>query len=421
MGVGALTNGLDGIFIDAKRFLLNALSIVLPNEWYAALSPIVSALIVSAAILVFAPVTMMFLTWLERKTVARFQDRFGPNRVGPAGLLQPIADGVKMFLKEDIVPRGADRLLHFAVPAIATAPVFMLFLVLPFGRDMTALDLNVGLLFFLGMSAIQTPLVIAAGWSARSKYSVLGSMRSAAMLLSYEVPMVVVLLAVVMSAGTMSTAAIVEAQAGGWFIATPWGLAAFCVFVFAAAAEANRTPFDLAEAESELGAGFHTEFTGMKFAMFQMAEFLSAFASGGLAATVFLGGWQGPEVYLPGFLQGAAGLVPSWVWFHVKLYGMFFLFMWFRGTFPRLRIDQLLGFAWKFLFPMSVVVIVAAAAWSFMLAPRPGIPVPAAGRWAAAWGVGLALLVVAWLGLSAVVEREFLRMNRERGGAADAG
>ncbi|MEK7475946.1 MAG: NADH-quinone oxidoreductase subunit NuoH [Candidatus Coatesbacteria bacterium] len=409
-----MTGALDGIFVEGKRFLLNVLSTLLPNAWYAALSPLVSALVISAAILVFAPVTMMFLTWLERKTVARFQDRYGPNRVGPAGLLQPIADGIKMFLKEDIVPRDADVVMHFLIPALATAPVFMLFLVLPFGRDMTALDLNVGLLFFLGMSAVQTPLVIAAGWSSRSKYPVLGSMRAAAQILSYEIPMVVVLVAVVMSSGTMSTASIVDAQASGWFIGTPWGLAAFVVFVLAGAAEANRTPFDLAEAESELAAGFHTEFTGMKFAMFQMAEFLGTFASGGLAATVFLGGWQGPQPYLPGFLQGVAGVVPSWAWFHLKLYAMFFLFMWFRGTFPRLRIDQLLGFAWKFLFPMSLLVIVAAAIWHFMLAAGPGVPPPSVGRWLAAWGVCGGLLGAGWLGLSALIEREFARMNRPR-------
>jgi len=406
-----MSNALDGVFIEGKRFLLNLLSTLLPNDWYAALSPVVSALIISAAILVFAPVTMMFLTWLERKTVARFQDRLGPNRVGPAGILQPIADGIKMFLKEDIVPRDADRLLHFLVPAVATAPVFMVFLVLPFGRDMTALDLNVGLLFFLGLSAVQTPLVIAAGWSARSKYSALGSMRAAAQIISYEIPMVVVLIAVVMASGTMSTASIVEAQASGWYIATPWGAAGFLVFVLAAAAEANRTPFDLAEAESELAAGFHTEFTGMKFAMFQMAEFLSTFASGGLAATVFLGGWQGPEPYLPRFLQGAAGAVPSWGWFHLKLYAMFFVFMWFRGTFPRFRIDQLLGFAWKFLFPMSVLVIVAAAIWHFLLA---GPAAPSAGRLAAAWGSCAGLLAAGWLVLSIVLEGEFGRMNRPR-------
>jgi NADH-quinone oxidoreductase subunit H len=216
-----------------------------------------------------------------------------------------------------------------------------------------------------------------------------------------------------MSSGTMSTASIVDAQAYGWFITTPWGLAGFVVFVLAAAAEVNRTPFDLSEAESELAAGFHTEFTGMKFAMFQMAEFLAAFASGGLAATVFLGGWQGPGAYLPGFLQGAVGWVPSWAWFHLKLYAMFFLFMWFRATFPRLRIDQLLGFAWKFLFPMSLLVIVAAAIWHFVLAGAPGAT-PSVGRLAAAWGTCLALLGAGWVVLSAVLEREFARMSRPR-------
>jgi NADH-quinone oxidoreductase subunit H len=393
---------------------MDMLSALLPGDWYAALSPVVSALVVSTAVLVFAPVSMMFLTWLERKAVARFQDRIGPNRAGPAGLLQPIADGIKMFLKEDIVPRGADGFLHFLVPALVVAPVFTLYLVLPFGRDMTAMDLNVGLLFFLGASAVQTPLVIAAGWSTRSKYPVLGSMRSAAQILSYEIPLVLVLVAVVMSAGTMSTSAIVEAQEARWFIATPWGLAGFLVFVLASTAEANRTPFDMAEAESELVAGFHTEYAGLKFAMFQMAEFLSAFAAGGLAATVFLGGWQAPPV--PGFLAGAVSVVPSWAWFHLKLYAMFFVLIWFRGTFPRFRIDQLLAFAWKLLFPMSLLVIVAAAIWHFGLESggAPGGTGPGAARELAMWGACLGLLAVGYLGLSAILEREFSRMNRPR-------
>ncbi|MEK7765325.1 MAG: NADH-quinone oxidoreductase subunit NuoH, partial [bacterium] len=333
-----------------KDTIMRQAALVVP----APLLPILAAVVSSTAILVFAPVTMMFLTWFERKIVARFQDRLGPNRVGPFGLLQPIADGIKMILKEDIIPVGADRWVHHLTPVLAVVPVLALFLVLPFGRGMVAADLNVGVLFFLGVSGVQTPLVIAAGWGSHSKFSVLGSMRAAAQILSYELPMVLVIVAVVMASGSMSTSAIVDAQASGWYVLTPWGAAGALIFLLAATAESNRTPFDMAEAESELVAGFHTEYTGFKFALFQMAEFLSAFAAGGLAVTVFFGGWHGPA------------FLPSWAWFVLKMYAVFFVLVWFRATLPRFRIDQLLAVAWKFLFPMSLLVIASAAAWTVL-------------------------------------------------------
>jgi NADH-quinone oxidoreductase subunit H len=309
--------------------------------------------------------------------------------VGPFGLVQPVADGIKLFLKEDVVPEGADPVVHFLAPILTVVPVFMLFLVIPFGRDMVAAGLNVGLLFFLGVSSMQTPMIIAAGWGSRSKYPALGSMRAAAQILAYEVPMVMVLVAVVMVTGTMSTDGIVAAQAGRWHILEPWGVFGFLVFFTAATAEANRTPFDMAEAESELVAGFHTEYSGMKFALFQMAEYLSAFASSALAVTVFLGGWNGP------------GFLPSWGWFAVKTYAVFGILIWFRGTLPRFRIDQLMGLAWKVLFPMSLAVMAAAAVARLM----PGI----GGKLA-----GLVLLVAAYGVFSAVLMAEYERMNRPR-------
>lgn len=210
MGVGSLSESVEGIFTGAKSLMMRLAESVLPLDYL----PFVSALISGVAILGFAALTMMFLTWLERKAVARFQDRYGPNRVGPFGLIQPIADGIKMVLKEDVVPAGADRLVHHLAPVLCVAPILALYLVIPFGKGMIAADLNVGLLFFLAMSGIQTPLVIAAGWGTRSKFSVMGSMRAAAQILSYEIPMVMVIVAVVMMSGSLSTGAIVAAQAG---------------------------------------------------------------------------------------------------------------------------------------------------------------------------------------------------------------
>ncbi|MEK7475089.1 MAG: NADH-quinone oxidoreductase subunit NuoH [Candidatus Coatesbacteria bacterium] len=376
----------ETLFLDLKDFALAVAAALLPGGLLAS----VSALISAGAVLVVAPVTMMFLTWVERKGVGRFQDRYGPNRVGPFGVLQPIADGIKMILKEDIIPDGSDRLLHNIMPVLAAAPVFLLFLVLPFGRGMVAADLNVGVLFFLCISSMQSPMIISAGLGARSKYSVLGSMRAVVQVLSYEIPMVIVIVAVVMTAGSMSTSEIVAAQVrDGWFVLTPWGAFGFIVFLIAATAEANRSPFDMSEAESELVAGFHTEYSGFKFALFQMAEFLSAFASAGLAATLFLGGWQGP------------GFLPSWAWFGAKALGVYFVLVWFRATLPRFRIDQLLALAWKFLFPLSLLVVVAAAAWYFM----PLLP---------ALVTNLVLLVGGYGLLSSWILSEFIRMNAPR-------
>ena len=374
---------LETLFVDLKQFALQVAGGFLP----AGVLGLLSALISAGAVLVVAPVIMMALTWIERKGIGRFQDRYGPNRVGPYGVLQPVADGIKMVLKEDIIPRGSDVLVHNLAPVLASAPVFLLFLVLPFGRRMVAADLNVGVLFFLGVSALQTPMIIAAGLGARSKYSVLGSMRAAVQVLSYEIPMVIALVSVVMAAGSMSTSEIVSAQVrDGWYVFTPWGAFALVIFILAAAAESNRSPFDMSEAESELVAGFHTEYSGFKFALFQMAEFLGSFAAGALAATLFLGGWQGP------------GFLPSWVWFMGKAMVMYGVFLWFRASLPRFRIDQLLILAWKFLFPLSLLVVVAAAVWQFM-------------SFLPALVINAVLLLGGYAVLSWTVYREFMRSN----------
>ncbi|MBI4354896.1 MAG: NADH-quinone oxidoreductase subunit NuoH [Candidatus Omnitrophica bacterium] len=337
---------LDQIFVQFKATVIEAVGRVVPEP----LLPWCSMAFNIAVIAAIAPVIMMYLTWLERKVVARMQNRIGPNRVGLFGLGQPIADGIKMLTKEDVIPERADRLLHFAAPVLAVIPALLIFAVLPFGRNMVAVDLNAGLLYFLAVSSLGTFAVFLGGWASRSKFSLLGGMRSVAQLISYEVPMVLSVVAVVMATGTLSTVRIVEAQRSLWFLFTPWGLVAFGIFFLSGTAEANRTPFDLPEAESEIVAGFHTEYSGMKFALFYMGEFLSAFAMCGLAATLFLGGWQGPGL-------------PSWAWFLLKTYGLFFVLIWFRGTLPRLRVDQLMGLAWKFLLPLALVDMLAAGLW----------------------------------------------------------
>ena len=279
---------LDQLFVHLKHILLG----LLPEG----LRPLASSLMTIGVIAAIAPLIMMYLTWIERKLIARMQNRLGPNRVGTYGLLQPLCDGLKMLIKEDIVPRGADALLHLLAPILAVVPAILLFAELPFGRNMVAADLNVGLLYFFAVSSVGSYAVFMGGWASRSKFSMLGAMRSVAQIISYEVPGVLSVVAVIMVAGTLSTVGIVDAQAHRWFVATPWGCVACLMFFLSGVAEVNRTPFDMPEAESELVGGFHTEYSGMKFALWYMAEFLESFAVCAFTVTFFLGGWHGPAV-----------------------------------------------------------------------------------------------------------------------------
>lgn len=352
----------DTIFVVIKKAILGFLQGFLP-DWTVV---IISILISITAIAIFGPVTMMYLTWLERKVVGRIQNRYGPNRVGIFGLLQPIADGVKMLTKEDIVPQAADKVTHFLAPVIVVIPALLVFSVLPFGKGMAAVNLNVGLLFFLAISTMSTIAIFMGSWGSRNKFSLLGGMRAVAQMVSYEIPMVMSVVPVILVTGSLSTVSIVEAQLGGkWFVFTPWGFFAAIVFFLCGVAEVNRTPFDLPEGESEIIAGFHTEYSGMKFALFYMAEFMSAFAISGLTATLFFGGWDGP-------------FLPSWVWFLIKAYAMIFIMIWFRGTLPRFRVDQLMGFAWKLLLPFALLNIFVAALWQLLPAPQNWIAAGAA-------------------------------------------
>jgi NADH-quinone oxidoreductase subunit H len=309
-------------------------------------------------ILVLAPVGMMYLTWMERKVVARMQDRVGPNRVGPYGLLQPAADGIKMLTKEDVVPVNADRFFHTLAPIIVVVPSLFLFTFLPFGREIIAAPLMTGLLFFVAVGSTGTLAIFMAGWSSRSVFPLLGAVRSAAQLIAYEVPFMLALAAVPMIAGSLNMLDIVGAQAAtGWYIFTPWGFFGFGLLLTAGLAEVNRTPFDLPEAESEIVGGFHTEYSGMKFALFYMAEFLSTLALGALLSVLFLGGWTGPQIpFLPQTLQQI-------FWMAFKTFSLVFVAFWVRATLPRFRIDQLMGFAWKVLIPMGLANLLGAAVW----------------------------------------------------------
>ncbi len=413
-------SSLDQIFVQAQGMLLKLAGRFLPD---AAL-PWVSMLVTIGVIAAAAPAIMMYLTWLERKWIARMQNRFGPDRVGVYGLLQPLADGVKMLIKEEIIPQGADRLLHTLAPVLAVVPAILLFAVLPFGRNMAPVDLNVGLLYFLAVSSVSSYAIFMGGWASRSKFSVLGAMRAVAQIISYEVPGVLSVVVVIMVAGTLSLVGIVEAQAPKWYVFTPWGALGAGIFFLSGVAEVNRTPFDMPEAESELVGGFHTEYSGMKFALWYMAEFLESFAICAMTTTLFLGGWQPPTIPwaggwravhvpfwvvvallapmiatakrlpLPARAAGTLGLVglgmlfgaqpiPSWLWFFAKTYALIFVLVWLRGTFPRLRVDQLMGLAWKFLLPLSLFNMLAVGVWTWL--PFPAGTVGSAVVLAVAW------------------------------------
>ena len=341
---------------------------------------LVSILLTIIPIIVIFPALFAVTTVLERKGLGRIQNRYGPNRVGPWGVFQPLADAVKSLTKEDIVPRSADHVVHYLAPLVLVGAAFLAYAVLPIGRNMTAVDLDAGVLFFFAIGAATELAVFMAGWSSRNKYSLLGAMRAIAQMISYEIPLILSSVAVVMIAGTLSTSAIVEEQAhytatvAHWFVFTPWGLAGFILFMIAATAETNRSPFDLPEGESEIIAGYFIEYSGFKFALFFLAEYLEMFAVSGLGITLFLGGWSSPFSFLT--------WIPSWIWFFSKLLALIVVFIWVRGTLPRLRMDQLMNFAWKFMLPMTLVVMFSAAIWRFLPASIAGsAPLGGVIRW----------------------------------------
>ncbi|HEY1766653.1 MAG TPA: NADH-quinone oxidoreductase subunit NuoH [Terracidiphilus sp.] len=347
---------LDQIFVILRNWLVGFLP--------AAARPAAGAVLGVIAIVCVFPGLFALTTVFERKGLGRMQNRLGPNRVGPFGFFQPIADGIKSLTKEDIVPRDADAVVHFLAPLVLVVAVFMGFAVLPMGRNMALVDMDAGLLFFFAMGASTELSIFMAGWSSRNKYSILGAMRAVGQMISYEVPLLMSSVVVVMATGSLSLTRIVEAQNHytgifpNWYVFTPWGFAGFAMFAIAATAETNRTPFDLPEGESELVAGYFTEYSGFKFALFFLGEYLGMFSISGLGATLFLGGWSAPLSFL--------NVVPSWIWFFAKVMTAIFIFIWMRGTLPRLRQDQLMNFAWKFVLPFTLLDVMVMALWRFM-------------------------------------------------------
>jgi len=306
-------------------------------EWLAFVgaSVVLAMIVINAAIL-----TTALYTWFERRVLGRFQNRLGPNRWGPFGVLQPIADLVKLITKEDVVPDVADKRVFALAPIVLVFPGILVFSVIPFGEQSFLGKLNIGVLFVLGVTGINTLAIIMGGWASRNKYALFGAVRGAAMLVSYEVPMALSLVGVVILAGSMALLDIVNSQDVFFILVQPLG---FFVFVAAALAEMSRAPFDMIESESELGSGYHTEYSGIKFALFQLAEFMAPIVVATVATVLFLGGTRGIDP------------IPGQVWFLLKAFAVVFVLVWTRATWPRLRVDQIMGFAWKGLFPLSIV------------------------------------------------------------------
>ena len=322
-------------------------------------------------------------TYIERRLLGRFQGRIGPNRAGPFGLLQPMADAIKLMTKESILPKAADRLVFNLAPVVMMASSFLVLAVVPFGAGSFLADLNIGILYVVGVSSVAVLAVLMAGWGSGSKYATLGSMRAVAALVSYEVPVVLSLLGVVIAMGSMSLVDVVERQILPLLLVQPLG---FLVFVIGISAELNRSPFDLIEAESELIAGYHTEYSGMKFGALFLAEFANVLLASGLITVLFLQGWKGP-------------VFPSYLWFLLKVAAVSFVFIWVRATLPRLRVDQILGFAWKFLLPLSLI---NAAALGI---ERMVWPAPSTAQWWAMAGINWAIAIVSVVVFSAIIAR----------------
>jgi len=298
------------------------------------------------AILVYILISALWLVYMERKVSAYMQCRIGPNRVGPLGLLQTTADIGKLISKEIIIPRCADKKLFLLGPILIFMPPLAVFAVAPFGKDMVAIDMNIGVYYFLAVASLSTVIVWMSGWASNNKYSLIGGMRVVAQMVSYEMPLILSIVGVIILTGTLNMSEIIRAQENVWFIfLQPLG---FLIYLIAGVAETNRAPFDLVEGESEIICGPFTEYSGMGFAMFFLAEYANVVLVSVMATTLFLGGWHAPF---------GLTFIPSWIWFLLKVYVMIFLFMWFRWTYPRVRVDQLMEFGWKVLVPLSIANI----------------------------------------------------------------
>lgn len=310
---------------------------------------LLAAILKAIAVIMFLGLNAFVLIWAERKVSGYIQRRYGPLRVGgPAGILQSAADILKLMSKEDFVPGGADKWLWTLAPVVSLIPAVLVYLVLPIGKTVVLQNLNIGLVFFASVTSFTLIGIFMAGWGSNNKYSLIGAMRAGAQLFSYEIPLILSTIGVVIATGTLSLQGIVEAQVQHheWFVFPQ--IVGFIIFYIASLAELNRTPFDLAEAESELISGYFTEYSGIRWAMFAIAEYSNLFTTAALGVTLFFGGWHGP--WLPG-----------WIWFLLKSYILVFVGMWIRWTLPRVRIDQLMDLGWKYLFPISVVNVLGTA------------------------------------------------------------
>src|SRR6266849_724877 len=382
-----MSDSLDQIFIRAKQWLLSPISGRAP-DW---LIQVASSLLNIAALLGVFLTLFALISVLERKILGRMQNRYGPNRVGPFGLFQPIADGIKMLIKEDIVPARADKIVHFLAPVLIASVAILTLGVVPYGRNMTPFTIDGGILFFFAVGATTELAVFMAGWASNNKFSMLGAMRAIAQMFSYELPLIITVLPVVMVVGSLMSDRIVAAQAEytygivpRWFVFTPWGCVAFILFFVSGLVESNRTPFDVPEGESEIVAGHMTEYSGFKYATFFMAEYIGMFAVSGLAVALFLGGWHAPARVLE--------IIPSYFWFFAKLSALLFVYIWLRGTLPRTRIDHIMNFAWKFMLPMAFTCIIAAAVWHYT------------GRGLAGWLCSLAVIGIVYIALSILLD-----------------
>jgi len=356
-------------------------------------------LIVLKAVAIFGMLVVLtlFNIWAERRVVARMQQRVGPNRVGPFGLLQGLMDGIKLALKEDIIPTAADKAVYLLAPLLAAIPAFMTWAVIPIGPEVSIFghetplqltDFPVAVLYVIAIASVGIYGIVLAGWSSGSTYPLLGGLRSSAQMISYEIPMGLSFVAVFLAAGSMSTSAIVDAQQSRWFIAVV--PVSFLIYVVSMVGETNRAPFDLAEAEGELVGGFHTEYSSLKFAMFFLAEYINLVTVSALATTLFLGGWRAPwPISL--WSQANVGWWPV-LWFFGKLLAFVFVFIWLRGTLPRLRYDQFMKIGWQFLIPVSLVWIVAVAGVRVARAEGSDLK-----RWLVGLAVVLAILIAVYV------------------------
>jgi NADH-quinone oxidoreductase subunit H len=327
---------LNDIFIKIAQFLRWLMGLM---GFGSTLTNAVMALSYFVVIAVIVTVNIMMILWIDRRFASFFQERLGPNRVGPFGLLQSANDAVKLIGKESIIPKAADKTVYKLAPLLIFTVTVLLYAVLPFGKGMSPANINTGLLFFIAVSSTSTIAILMAGWGSNNKYSLLGGMRSVATIISYEIPMAFSMLGVVMLAGSVNLNSIVAAQGTVWYVLLQ--PLAFVIFIISAMAELNKAPFDMTEAEQELIGGFHTEYSGMRFALFFMAEYANLFSVAALGVTLFLGGWQGP-------------FLPSWLWFMGKVYVFILVILWFRWTFPRIRLDKMMKLNWKFLIPLSI-------------------------------------------------------------------